>query len=132
MSRAPIDLARRYVDLWYLPGTEDELRALLADGYVHHTPSGDAGAEYLIGALRAIGSALSHPTWEVVHALADGPLVAVYVRVEATHTAELFGIPATGRRVSTTGACFMRFEDGQLAEDWDAWALQTLTAQLRS
>ena len=131
MSGEPIELARRYVDLWYLPDTEDELRALLAEGYVHHTPSGDFDTEFLVGSLRAIGAALADSEWQVVHAVADGLLVAVYVTVEATHVAELFGIPATGRRVSTTGACFMRFEGGRLAEDWDAWALQTLVAQLR-
>jgi predicted ester cyclase len=131
VAAEPIDLARRYVDLWYLPDTEDELRALLADGYVHHTPSGDFGTEFLVGSLRASGAALSEPDWQVVHELADGPLVAVYVTVQATHSAELFGIPATGRRASTAGACFMRFEHGRLAEDWDAWALQTLVTQLR-
>jgi steroid delta-isomerase-like uncharacterized protein len=132
VSIEPIDLARRYVDLWYRPGTEDELRRLLADSYVHHTPSGDFDAEMLISSLRAIGAALSDPDWKIVHALADGPLVAVYVTVEATHTGELFGNPASGRRVSTAGACFMRFDAGRLAEDWDAWALQTLAAQLRA
>jgi predicted ester cyclase len=127
----PSDLARRYVDLWYLPDTEDELRALLADGYVHHTPSGDFDTEFLVGSLQAIRAALSEPDWRVVHAVADGPVVAVYVTVEATHAGALFGIEPTGRRVSTAGACFMRFENGRLAEDWDAWALQTLVAQLR-
>jgi len=130
MSADPVDLARRYVDLWYLPGTEDELRALLADGYVHHTPSGDFDTEFLVGSLRAIAAALTDPEWQVVHALADGPIASVYVTVEATHSGELFGLAATGRRVTTAGACFMRFEHGRLAEDWDAWALQTLVAQL--
>jgi predicted ester cyclase len=97
---------------------------------VHHTPSGDFDTEFLVASLRAIATALTEPEWQVVHALADGPLVAVYVTVEATHSAELFGIPATGRRVSTAGACFMRFENGRLVEDWDVWALQTLAAQL--
>ena len=129
---SPIDLARRYVDLWYLPGSEEELRALLADGYVHHTPGGDFDSEMLVASLRAIGGALSEPQWRIVHALADGPLVAVYVTVEATHSGVLFGNLPTGRRVSTAGACFMRFEDGRLAEDWDAWALQTLAAQLHA
>jgi steroid delta-isomerase-like uncharacterized protein len=132
MSAAPIDLARRCVDLWYLPDAEEELRGLLADGYVHHTPSGDFGSEQLLASLRGIRAALADPAWDVVHALADGPCVAVYVTVEATHRAALFGIPATGRRVSTAGACFMRFETGRLAEDWDAWALQSLVAQLRA
>jgi predicted SnoaL-like aldol condensation-catalyzing enzyme len=128
MSIEPIQRARRYVDLWYLPDAEDELRGLLAETYVHHTPSGDFDTEQLLASLRAIRAALSNPSWKVVHALADGSLVAVYVTVEATQSGELLGLPATGRRVSTAGACFMRFQDGRLAEDWDAWALQTLAA----
>ena len=56
----------------------------------------------------------------------------MYVTVEATHSGPFFGIEATGKRVSTTGACFMRVADGRIVEDWDAWALQSILLQLQS
>jgi steroid delta-isomerase-like uncharacterized protein len=125
-----IEIARRFVELWYAPERETELRALLADGYVHHTPSGDLGSNQFLGQLGAVNGALSDVDHRVVHAIAGGDMVAVYVTIEATHAGDLFGIPATGKRVSTAGACFLRVADGRIAEDWDAWALQSILSQL--
>ena len=122
------DLARRCVELWYAPERVDELRSLLADGYVHHTPRADLTADQFIGQLGLINGAWSDIDFRVVHTVVEGDMVAVLVTVEGTQVGELFGTPATGRRVSTAGATFMRIEDGRVAEDWDAWALHTLFA----
>jgi steroid delta-isomerase-like uncharacterized protein len=124
-------VARRFVELWYAPEREDELRALLAEEYVHHTPSGDLDGDGFLRQLGFVNAALSDVDYHVVHALAAGDLAAVYVTVEATHSGEFFGIPATGKRVSTAGACFLRIESDRIAEDWDAWALQTILSQLQ-
>ncbi len=126
----PTETARRFVDLWYAQERESELRALLADDYVHHTPAGDLDTAQFLGALDAVNAALSEVDYDVVHAVADGDNVAVYVTVEATHSGEFFGIAATGKRVSTVGACFLRVADGRVAEDWDAWALHSILLQL--
>jgi steroid delta-isomerase-like uncharacterized protein len=126
----PVDVARRFVWLWYAPERESELRALLAEDYVHHAPSGDVDADGFLHGLAAVNAALSSIDYRVVHAVGDGDTAAVYVTVEATHAGDFFGIPATGKRVSTAGACFVRVADGRIAEDWDAWALQSILFQL--
>jgi steroid delta-isomerase-like uncharacterized protein len=125
-----IQTARRFVELWYAPERESELRALLAGDYVHHTPGADLDAAQFLEALRAMNAALSEVDYDVVHAVADGDMAAIYVTVEATHSGEFFGIPATGKRVSTAGACFLRVAGGRIAEDWDAWALHSILLQL--
>ena len=125
-----IELARRFVDLWYAPDRRDELRAIVADDYVHHSPSGDLDFEQFAGQLDLIAAALGEPDWRVVHAVADGDVVGVYVTFAGVHRGSFFGIAATGRRVTTAGACFMRVADGRIAEDWDAWALQTIRQQI--
>jgi steroid delta-isomerase-like uncharacterized protein len=125
-----IETARRFVELWYAPERESELRELLADDYVHHTPAGDLDAAQFVGALEAVNTALSEIDYDVVHVVADGDMAAVYVTVEATHSGDFFGIAATGKRVSTVGACFMRLAEGRIAEDWDAWALHSILLQL--
>jgi predicted ester cyclase len=124
-------VARRFVELWYAPEREDELRALLAEEYVHHTPSGDFDADGFLRQLGFVNAALSDVDYRVVHAVAAGDLASVYVSVEATHSGEFFGIPATGKRVSTAGACFLRVTGDRIAEDWDVWALQTILFQLQ-
>jgi steroid delta-isomerase-like uncharacterized protein len=124
-----LEVAHRFVELWYAPERETELRSLLADGYLHHAPRADLDAEQFIGQLAYLNAALSDIDYRVLHAVADGEIVAVYVTAEATHTGDFFGAPATGKRVSTAGACFLRVGDGRIAEDWDAWALHTILVQ---
>ncbi len=124
----PGEVARCFVELWYEPEREDELRSLLADGYVHHAPKADLTADQFIGQLRFINAALSDIDFRIVHAVEEGDMVAVLVTVEGTQIGELFGAPATGKRASTAGATFMRIEDGRVVEDWDAWALHMLFA----
>jgi predicted ester cyclase len=124
-------VARRFVELWYAPEREDELRALLADDYVHHTAFHDFDRNGFIEQLAAVNVALSDVDYRIDHVVVDGDRAAVYVSVTATHAGEFFEIAGTGKRVSTVGACFLRVEDGRIAEDWDAWALQSILFQLR-
>jgi steroid delta-isomerase-like uncharacterized protein len=124
-------VARRFVELWYASEREDELRALLRDDYVHHTPSHDFDKEGFLQQVGFVNAALSEVDCDVVHVLVEDDLAAVYVTVEATHSGDFLGIPATGKRVSTGGACFLRAEDGRIAEDWDVWALQTILLELQ-
>ena len=125
------DVARRFVGLWYADGSTEELRTIVTPGYVHHAPGADLTFDEFAGQLELIRASLTEPEWEVVHAVEDGGLVAVYVTFAGTQSGEFFGIAPTGRRVTTAGACFMRLEDGRIAEDWDVWGLQSILFQLR-
>jgi steroid delta-isomerase-like uncharacterized protein len=48
----------------------------------------------------------------------DGERVATRWSAEGTHTAEMFGLPPTGKRVDIHGISFFRFVDGRIVEDW--------------
>ena len=50
--------------------------------------------------------------------IAEGEYVAAMGRVEATHSADWLGIPATGKPVTIRYMDFWRVEDGKLAENW--------------
>jgi predicted ester cyclase len=125
------EVAHRFVELWYAPEREDELRTLLAEGYVHHSVFQDFDAEGFVTQLGAVNASLTDVDYRVDHTVVDGDRVAVYVSVTATHSGNFFDIAATGKRVSTVGACFLRVAGDQVAEDWDAWALQSILFQLR-
>lgn len=124
-------VVRRCVGLWYDRARTDELRALLAPGYVHHSPNGDLDADQLIEQLGYLGAAFSDVEYRIVHLTGEGDTIAVFVDVDMTHTGDFAGIAATGRRVSTSGGTFFRIRDGLIAEDWDAWNLLTLMRQLQ-
>ena len=40
--------------------------------------------------------------------------------IKGTHSAEFFGVPATGRSVEIDGMSIFRFRDGRIAERWQS------------
>ena len=50
--------------------------------------------------------------------IAEGDMVATRWRVTGTHTGELMGIPATGRRSEISGITINCFSGDRIAEDW--------------
>ncbi len=47
---------------------------------------------------------------EATHALIDGPEIAQSFTAQATHTSELFGVPATNRRCEIHGVLFIELD----------------------
>lgn len=60
----------------------------------------------------------SDQQWEIHHVLAEGDMVAVHCTMRATHSEDLMGIPATGRRVEVDFIHLLRFEGGRVKERW--------------
>ncbi len=52
--------------------------------------------------------------------VAQGDLVCVRWTARGTNTGTGNGIPATGKRVETSGTAIFRFVDGKIAEEWTA------------
>ena len=51
------------------------------------------------------------------HYMADGDWAACFGQIEATHSGEFMGIPATGKRVKIPYMDFWRVEDGRIADN---------------
>ena len=55
-----------------------------------------------------------------------GSAVVVRSRVEATHTGEFLGVPATGRRIAWDNVAIVHVEDGRVVGQWaqpDLWGI---------
>lgn len=50
--------------------------------------------------------------------VAEGDRVAFRMTIDATHTGEFMGLPASGRQVSFLGIGIMRIADGKVADYW--------------
>ena len=57
-------------------------------------------------------------------------LVAAWSSFTGTHRGELYGYPATGRRVTVHGYRFFRVEDGMITDYWPLWDWHGLFGQL--
>jgi predicted ester cyclase len=85
------------------------------DVWVDGSPTGLAA--YANG-LRDVVRAFPNYRWELRHLLVDGDWIAAHFADSGTHQGPAFGLPATGRRVSTQEFAFYRVADGRIAEVW--------------
>jgi predicted ester cyclase len=95
----------------------DRLGEFFADDFVSHNmppglPDGLAGVRAFF---QGFLDGLSEIAVAVEELVADGDRVAVATTTSGVHSGELFGVPATGRRVSVTGIDMVRV-DGKIVE----------------
>jgi len=62
--------------------------------------------------------------------VAEGDWVAEYLTYRGTHSAELWGVPPTGRQVVGTVTYIYRIADGRIAEVWGSWDRLMVLEQL--
>jgi steroid delta-isomerase-like uncharacterized protein len=113
-------------------GRLEMIDACFAEDFVEHNPvpgqkAGREGVKHRVSALRAAFPDVRFVLDEVV---AEGEIVAVRYRWEATHSGTFLGIPATGRRVAVRGMDFYRFQNGRVAEHWDNMDELSMLSQL--
>src|SRR5690348_60552 len=98
-------LARRFVEDLLGKGNYTLFDQITAENYAdHNLPSGITPRQS-IGAFRA---GFPNARFTVQDAIAEADKVVVRYKVEATHSANFFGIPATGRQVVMEGISIYR------------------------
>jgi len=113
-------------------GDFDLFDQLFADDFIDHTPQ--PGTTPVKTGVRALYTALraAFPDFrpEIHWQAAEGGLVTTYKTYHGTHRGEVFGIPATGRRVSFETVDAMRVVDGKITDHWGVANLYSLVQQL--
>jgi len=88
------------------------------------------GREAFLGYVGMVRGAFPDFHNTVEELVAEGDGVAVRLTYRGTHLGELFGIPATGRKVTYTGAAFFRIDAGRIIEGWVLGDTEGLRRQL--
>ena len=103
-------------------GADDFVDEFYSPQYVDHTPSRIRGLAPGREGLRQAFAIFRRGFPDVRHVLEDviasGDRVAVRLRAEGTHSGELFGIPASGQRVSQEAIVIYRIAGGKIIERW--------------
>jgi steroid delta-isomerase-like uncharacterized protein len=126
-------VVERYFEEVWNQGRLEMLDELLTGDYRNHAPStanpapGPAGLKPIVAAMRQAFPDL-HYTIERLVVAQDA--VAAQVTLTGTHQGDLFGLPATGRRVRVTQMNIERLRDGRIAEHWRVTDELTLMRQL--
>jgi steroid delta-isomerase-like uncharacterized protein len=103
---------------------------LLAPGYVRRSKSGSEDYTSLRKTIEAMHTAFPDSSTEILEIIEDDARVAVHWQTTGTHLGEFMDVPATGRKVSVTGASFLRFDGDKLAEEWVVWDPRELLSAL--
>ena len=120
MSEENKALDRRiYEEVWGALNL-DNLEKYIAADYVDHNelPGLPPGREGVKAMVNMFASAYSDMNLVIEDQIAEGDKVVTRWSSTATHTGELFGVPATGKQIKVTGITISRFEGGKVVESW--------------
>ncbi|WP_125612425.1 ester cyclase [Specibacter cremeus] len=120
------ELKARVRRVWHAAwddGDVDALDALLAEDYSRTTHGSDKplAADEFKDAIRATRRAFPDLATTIEDLIEEDGHLAIFWSSTGTHRDELFGVPATNRRVLTYGSNFCTFEDGRLSRERVTW-----------
>lgn len=113
-------------DFWGALSAGDfaKLASIYDENVAYHGPAGDErrGRAAAMELAKAYKTAFPDMRADVEEMVAEGDFVMSRVRPQGTHTAELMGIPPTGRSIDLRWVMNMvRIADGKIAEEWEIW-----------
>lgn len=123
-------VSRRLIEDVFNQGQYDRIDHLLAEDFVVHSGGTDQGREEFTGMIRAYRGGLPDYHCTIDDQITEADRVATRWTVRGTQTAELIGIPPTGRKVTLTGVAIDRVTDGKIAETWLEADIQTMLQDL--
>ena len=116
-------------------GDEAAFHELMAPEFVNRTaaPGMPAGPEGMLHTFNQImRPAFPDLKVEIHDQIAEGDKVTTRKTIHGTHRGELFGIPATNKRIAIEVIDIVRLRDGRYVEHWGVNTLPSVIAQLRS
>lgn len=114
-------LVRRWVEeILNTKGNLAAINELFSPNYIDYTnppdwPPGREGHRKIVALYHA---AFPDFHYTIEHEVAEGDMVVVRGTYHLTHAGEFFGIPPTGKHVTTTGTHLFRIAEGELVEHW--------------
>jgi len=127
------------IRLWYEEGWNHNRNEELLEQVFHpdwtdgnplrpHQQEGLDGMRQLIKFYR---DAFPNAQFTITHLFGDATHVAIRYEVEATHYGEAFGIPATGKKFTSTGVVIYEMKDGKILQSWQELDLMGIIQQLK-
>lgn len=132
MSEENKALVRRIVDEAWNEGKLEVIDEAFASDYQEHTPrpGRELGIEGYKGGITVMRAAFPDLFLDVHEVIAEHDRIALRYTLRGTHDGELMGIPPSGKRVSSDGMVFARFDNGKVVERWGVQDMLTLLQQV--
>jgi steroid delta-isomerase-like uncharacterized protein len=113
-------IVRRYLEQIFNERRIDLFEEFLVENYQIHGAGIAPGREAAEEWLTMIGAAFPDMQLTFEDMIAEEDKVVVRSAFSGTHQGELFGIPATGKRVTRTSVIIFRLAKGEIVEGWYA------------
>lgn len=128
----PADLVRRFYDVVWNTANEDVAREILAPKFRFRASLGPerVGPDGFIDYMRAIHTALGSYICTIEELLVDGSRASARMMFSGVHRGEFFGVPATGRRITWSGAAFFDTDAKQITRLWVLGDVDAVKRQL--
>ena len=132
MSEQNKALERRLIEEAWNKGNLAVVDELVAPNFVDHTapPGLPPGAEGHKAFIKMYREAFPDAHVTIHDILADGDKVIYRWTGSGTHQGTLFGIPATGKKMSVDGITIDRFSESKLVESWNMFDQMGMMQQL--
>ena len=127
------------VRLWFEEGwnnnrNEELLERCFDPNWTDGNPLRSGQVEGYEGMLQLIQSYKNGATethFTITHLFANESQVVIRYEVDAVHSGILFGIPATGKRFTSTGIVLYEMKDGRISISWQELDLTSILNQLK-
>ena len=131
MIAATALVERFYYTVWN-KADEAEARKILSPDFRFRASLGPElrGPGGFIAYLRAVRAALENFTCSIEEIVANGDHAAARMRFHGRHTGTMFGIAATGRDITWSGAAFFTVGNGVIIELWVLGDVEAVRRQL--
>ncbi len=123
-------IVRRYLEQVFNERRTDLFEEFLVEKYQIHGAGIAPGREAAKEWYTMIGAAFPDMQLTFEDMIAEGEKVVIRGAFSGTHQGELFGIPATGKRVTQTSIFIFRLVKGEIVEGWYATNGPDLMQQL--
>lgn len=124
MAHDNSELSRRILDEVWNKRNMNAIDELVDPNLAFHdpmAPQSASGIESYKMFVQANLTAFPDLRLTVESSIAEGEMVATRWTATGTHSGNLAGIPATGRKVTITGISFSRVVNGKFVESWGSW-----------
>ncbi len=127
------DLYRRFVNGVINEGNYDLIPGIFSPDYLDHSapPGAPGGLDGVKAVFMMFRSGFPDVHFEIIHMVAEGNIVATFVKGEGTQNGAFMGIAPTGKHVVWNSTGFFRVEGGKIVEHWGIPDLFGLMGQLQ-
>lgn len=101
-------------------GNWNKVDELLADDFTYIGDGNPAinKAQYIGFMKNVLCAGMTQMDMKFLHVIAEGDLVAIDYTNDMTHSGMFFGVPATGKRVHSTGQFIRQVKNGKVSAEW--------------